>query len=447
MQFRYKLAKEKFKGKKVPPSIRVSDDHVSADQRGNDSRLGDQILSLDRNTVTQPKPKEDLEYSRRDMFGLGRLGAYADQLSESFKEPPVKKKKGKGKRKRVPLSTEGETETAEVSPDVAYTAPDPKPGIFRRIWNWRWFRRTPKQEETPIATPNAGTVCEPAPQMETSPSQPVIPASSSTIGKEIEPEKPSPQKKSIFNLSDDEQEEEPEEEMSRRNLLRKSVHFLAKPMVDSVQNKVDKVNEVLHTVTKRVPLLRPPGAVSERQFLQLCTRCDECVHACPKDAIKKAPKSFGMLVLGTPYIDPLKKPCVMCDDLPCISVCPESALLPVASPGDVKMGYAILDQKKCVAYGSDSFCQQCVLDCPIPGAITQVQSRPVIHKNVCTGCGVCVKSCNTVNTPVAIKIKPQMVIESQIRKREMEKLKTQQTAEKQAAVEIENQTTEKMEQE
>ena len=40
-----------------------------------------------------------------------------------------------------------------------------------------------------------------------------------------------------------------------------------------------------------------------------------------------------------------------------------------------------------------------------------------------------------------------MVIESQIRKREMEKLKTQQTAEKQAAVEIENQTTEKMEQE
>lgn len=250
---------------------------------------------------------------------------------------------------------------------------------------------------------------------------------------EIE-EEPPPPKSGFAKLFDfSEQAEEPEQEISRRHLLRQSVHFLAKPMVDSVQSKVDKVNEALDQVTKRVPLLRPPGAISERLFLQACTRCDECVHACPKDAIKKAPKSFGMLVLGTPYIDPLKKPCVMCDDLPCISVCPEAALLPVPSPADVKMGYAILDEKKCKAYGSDSFCQQCVVDCPIPGAITQVNSRPVIHKNICTGCGVCMKSCNTVNIPVAIKIKPQMVIESQIRKREMEKLKARQEAEKAAS--------------
>lgn len=436
MQFRYKLSKETFKGKKVPPKIRVSaDNHVSADQRGNDTRLGEQILSLDQNTVTQPKPKEASEYSRRDMFGFGRLGAYADQLSEKFKEPPQKIKKRKRKKKR------GETEAPSAPPVLenpvlkSADVPEPRPGFFRRIWNCvlSWFRRSPKQDEAPLLTEEGHAVSSP------SISAPPQPATR----KNVESEKPATPKSGIASLFEDsEEDQEPEEEMSRRNLLRKSVHFLAKPMVDSVQSKVDKVNEVMDQVTKRVPLLRPPGAVSERQFLQLCTRCDKCVHACPKDAIKKAPKSFGMLVLGTPYIDPLKKPCVMCDDLPCISACPEAALLPVPSPADVKMGYAILDQAKCMAYGSDSFCQQCVLDCPIPGAITQVQSRPVIHKNICTGCGVCLKSCNTVNVPVAIKIKPQMVIESQIRKREMEKLKAQQEAEKLANQKVETQEIE-----
>ena len=124
--------------------------------------------------------------------------------------------------------------------------------------------------------------------------------------------------------------------------------------------------------------------------------------------------------MGTPYIDPMKNPCVMCDDLPCISACPDGALLPVDSPADVNMGYAMLDKKKCQAYG-DTFCQQCIIDCPIPGAITQNQDQqPVFHKKICTGCGVCVRSCSTVNIPVAIKVKPLMVIEHQIRKKQQE---------------------------
>ena len=145
-------------------------------------------------------------------------------------------------------------------------------------------------------------------------------------------------------------------------------------------------------------------------FLNACTRCDACIEACPKDAIKKVPKKFGFLILGTPYIEPAKNPCVMCDTLPCISACQDKALLPVQSIFDVKMGYAILDKNKCQAYG-DTFCQQCVIDCPVPGAISQVNDKPIIHKKVCTGCGVCLRSCGTVNIPVAIKIKPQMVIE------------------------------------
>ncbi|MCH8156510.1 MAG: hypothetical protein IID18_01950, partial [Nitrospinae bacterium] len=154
--------------------------------------------------------------------------------------------------------------------------------------------------------------------------------------------------------------------------------------------------------------------------------------ACPKEAILKAPKKFGFLIMGTPYIDPKKNPCVMCDDLPCISACPDGALLPVDSPADVRMGYVILDKKKCQAYGDNpTFCQQCVIDCPIPGAITQNNdNEPVFHKSACTGCGVCVLSCSTVNIPVALKIKPQMVIEQQLRKKQMEEEQTRYEAEK-----------------
>ncbi|MCS5599790.1 MAG: hypothetical protein NZ707_08550, partial [Rhodospirillales bacterium] len=103
---------------------------------------------------------------------------------------------------------------------------------------------------------------------------------------------------------------------------------------------------------------------------------------------------------------------------------------PVDSPADVNMGYAMLDKNKCQAYG-DTFCQQCIIDCPIPGAITQNQDQqPVFHKKICTGCGVCVRSCSTVNIPVAIKVKPLMVIEHQIRKKQQEEEQARYETEK-----------------
>ena len=124
----------------------------------------------------------------------------------------------------------------------------------------------------------------------------------------------------------------------------------------------------------------------------------------------------------------------MCTDLPCISACPDGALLPVQELTDVSMGYAILDKKKCQAYG-ETFCQQCVIDCPVPGAIHQVDDKPIIDKNICTGCGVCMRSCSTVNIPLAIKIKPQMVIDYQLHKKQLEKAKIE--AERLAAEEKE----------
>ncbi|MCL0045033.1 hypothetical protein M1N16_02255 [Nitrospinaceae bacterium] len=411
MDFRYRLAKKTFKNKKIPQKRAAGMDVISQDQRGDDSSPEVSPLSLDRQTIT-PKPQlpeEEKQLSRRDLFSFGNFMKSAAELDVKPIEETEEDDEGKEEDENS-LKLDGTSDESVV--DLEYDhPPSKKKGFFKRlISRFRPDSITDEQEHhAKITAENDLT----APEVD-------ISSSKTTEKLDQTPEE-------IPEVVED---DDVDPEYDRRGLIKQGVHFFAKPAVATVQNKIEKINETVDKFTKRVPLLRPPGAITERQFLQDCTRCDKCIHACPKDAIVKAPKKFGFLVMGTPYIDPMKTPCVMCDDLPCISACPDSALLPVDSPGEVNMGYAILDKKKCQAYG-DTFCQQCIIDCPIPGAITQNKDQqPEFHKKICTGCGVCVRSCSTVNIPVAIKVKPLMVIEQQVRKKQIEEEQKRFEAEK-----------------
>ena len=403
MDFRYRLAKKTFKNKKTPQKRAPGMDVISEDQRGDDSSPEVSPLSLDRQTIT-PKPQlpeEQKQLSRRDLFSFGNFMKSAAELDVK----PIEETEGEEEENEENEEDENSLKSDDTSRESIVNLEDDhlsskKKGFFKRlISRFSPNSKTDEQEQHSMSpTENNLTIPEETP--------------SSQIR-----EKPDQTLEEITEIAED---DDVDPEYDRRGLIKQGVHFFAKPAVETVQKKIEKINETVDKFTKRVPLLRPPGAVTERQFLQDCTRCDKCIHACPKDAIVKAPKKFGFLVMGTPYIDPIKNPCVMCDDLPCISACPDNALLPVSSPSEVNMGYAILDKKKCQAYG-DTFCQQCIIDCPIPGAITQNKDQqPEFHKKICTGCGVCVRSCSTVNIPVAIKVKPLMVIEQQIRKKQME---------------------------
>jgi ferredoxin-type protein NapG len=429
---RYLLDKERFKGKKLPPKIRTTEDTNSPDQRGDHTSADPHLVDIDKIKANLRKPVEDMEFSRRGLFGgLTKLKEYAEESDEKAKE--LKNLKKKQRKIKINLKEETEENTTESTSELAPTSEtgtateestevvteeteeQPKRNILRRSYEF-FFPKLNEEE------------------------------SSKTVQAKIKSDE-------TTETADEEAAElsEPEsdndKELSRRNLIRQGVHMFAKPTMENIQGKIEKVNETVDKFTKRVPLLRPPGAISERAFLQACTRCDKCMHACPKDSIQRVPKKMGFLIMDTPYIDPIKVPCVMCDDLPCITACEDEALLPVpGGPTEVEMGYAILDRKKCQSYGH-TFCQQCIIDCPIPGAITQNrEQQPIFHKDICTGCGVCVRSCSTVNIPVAIKIKPQMVIEWQIRKKAMEEKekefeaerKTQELAEKQQAVATES---------
>jgi ferredoxin-type protein NapG len=72
--------------------------------------------------------------------------------------------------------------------------------------------------------------------------------------------------------------------------------------------------------------LRPPGALSEKDFLSSCIKCGQCVQVCPVQAIKLADLVDGFGV-GAPYIDARAQACdFSCDAVQCILACPTGSL-------------------------------------------------------------------------------------------------------------------------
>jgi len=178
---------------------------------------------------------------------------------------------------------------------------------------------------------------------------------------------------------------------------------------------------------KASPLvLRPPGALPEEDFLKACIKCGLCAEACvnrdsnknkdgsKRDGTLKMAKGGDHKLIGTPFFVPTDTPCYMCDDIPCVPVCPSGALDMQSLLNEKKeldinkaeMGLAIVHKESCIAFWGIQ-CDACYRACPIQGeAITiehQMNERtgkhafllPVVHSDICTGCGLCEKACVT----------------------------------------------------
>jgi ferredoxin-type protein NapG len=191
----------------------------------------------------------------------------------------------------------------------------------------------------------------------------------------------------------------------RRAFFKETFSYIGNAVGDIVKTKVTAITNPGSSPDddpKKRRYIRPPGALKEKEFLALCTRCDECVKACPHYSIGKLNKDFD-IADGTPIIRPEETPCYLCEGLPCISACKEGALVKVKDKEEVAMGKAYINEPNCMAFGAQ-FCEQCVRNCPIPDAMYMEDNKPVIRKEKCVGCGVCVTVCKTVNQPIAIKI-------------------------------------------
>ncbi len=193
--------------------------------------------------------------------------------------------------------------------------------------------------------------------------------------------------------------------------------------------------------------LRPPGALSEKEFLTLCIKCGQCLQVCPYHSIKLADIGMGHGV-GTPYIDANERGCYACNAVPCVLACPSGALdHSCESAEDIDMGIAVLaSPETCIAITQtpvpkgyndkmhkfidgtrnvtdleiqllekfDQYegkaCTLCADICPIPNPLTAISMIP--HKNGgqypeiydgCIGCGACQEVCPTAQPSIIIK--------------------------------------------
>lgn len=140
-----------------------------------------------------------------------------------------------------------------------------------------------------------------------------------------------------------------------------------------------------------IPVLRPPGAVPEADFLAGCTRCGDCITACPHKAIVLAPERLRGAA-GTPMIAPIDQPCLMCVDTPCITACKPAVLRRPEDEPIPRIGTARISSIDCLAH-QGSTCTTCSERCPVEGAIVLTNHRPQVVPDRCTGCGICVHVC------------------------------------------------------
>jgi ferredoxin-type protein NapG len=203
--------------------------------------------------------------------------------------------------------------------------------------------------------------------------------------------------------------------MDRRAFFRSAIDKGSKPVIKAVDASIKK--QATHWI-------RPPFAIDELDFILACTRCGDCIDACPHDVIFGLSARLGVKFAGTPALDLLNKGCHLCADWPCVNACTPNALtipeydtdtgLETAAEKSVaekedkaaqipmpKLARASIDTSLCLPYSGPE-CGACISSCPVDGALTLDMVRPVIDQNLCTGCGLCRESC--ITEPKAINI-------------------------------------------
>lgn len=177
-------------------------------------------------------------------------------------------------------------------------------------------------------------------------------------------------------------------------------------------------------------VIRPPGSVDERDFLERCIRCAECMKVCPNNALHPAFFEAGLEGLWTPILIPrigyCEFSCVLCGQ-----VCPTGAIQKIDEKQKmgidmkpISIGTAMYDKGRCLPWSMAIPCIVCEEFCPTsPKAIwandvevpkrddkyeadgehakmlTVAVQQPHVDPSLCIGCGACEKVCPIVDKP------------------------------------------------
>lgn len=196
--------------------------------------------------------------------------------------------------------------------------------------------------------------------------------------------------------------------LTRRNLLL----ILAAGLSPLLLNKLRKRGE--KNLYEDI-IIRPPGAIKEKEFLNRCIRCGNCMKVCVTNGLQPMVFQAGAEGVWTPHfifeLGYCEYNCTLCGN-----VCPTGAIPKLTHSEKLKtrLGIAKIDRNICLPWVKRQECIVCEEHCPVKNKAIKLKEekidgklvlRPYVDDDLCIGCGVCQTKC-PVRPVRAIKILP-----------------------------------------
>jgi polyferredoxin/formate hydrogenlyase subunit 6/NADH:ubiquinone oxidoreductase subunit I len=200
----------------------------------------------------------------------------------------------------------------------------------------------------------------------------------------------------------------PRTDIGKRALLGGLLAGVSIPFLGRLDGQIDKIPDPR--------LIRPPGALPEKQFLELCQRCGQCMKVCPTNVINPTLAEAGMAGFWTPHLIMTQGYCEYTCTL-CGSVCPTGAIEEISVKEKIerpiKIGSAYIDRGRCLPWSGNAPCIVCQEHCPTsPKAIYLEKDEvfaadgkkmnvqlPFVDLKRCIGCGICENRCPVRGLP------------------------------------------------
>ncbi len=161
-------------------------------------------------------------------------------------------------------------------------------------------------------------------------------------------------------------------------------------------------------------LLRPPGALEEKEFLKRCVKCGECMKVCTTNGLQPTLLEAGVEGIWSPVLVPRIGYCEYRCTL-CGQVCPTGAIkrLTLEEKARVRIGLAMIDKGRCLPWAHARPCIVCEEVCPTSRKAiwfedvqvrdrqgkTVVVKQPHVDLELCIGCGICEAKCPVLGRP------------------------------------------------
>jgi len=197
-------------------------------------------------------------------------------------------------------------------------------------------------------------------------------------------------------------------DIGKRAVLTGLAAGISFPLLARLDGQIDKVSDPR--------LIRPPGALPEVEFLELCQRCGLCMKVCPTNVINPTLAEAGLAGFWTPRLIMTHGYCEFTCTL-CGSVCPTGAIREITAQEKIeqpiKIGSAYIDRGRCLPWSGNAPCIVCQEVCPTSPKAIYLQENvvaapdkkslkvqlPFVDLKRCVGCGICENKCPVRGLP------------------------------------------------